>query len=68
MECIYGWTKYSNVCPLCKVTIEKLQVFDALEPEKVSEVLVIEKPENMRDEGPIERGNEEFADRCYVCK
>ena len=34
----------------------------------VSRTELIEKPENMRDEGPIERGNEEFADRCYVCK
>ena len=44
MECIYGWVKYSNVCPLCKVQIKQLQVFDALNPDKVSEILEVPEP------------------------
>ena len=44
MECIYGWTKYVNACPLCKVTIKQLKVFDALQPEKVSELLDVPEP------------------------
>ena len=44
MECIYGWTKYSNVCPLCKVPITQLQIFNALKPEEVHEVIEVPEP------------------------
>ena len=69
MECIYGWTKYSNACPLCKVTISQLQVFDALEPDKVSELLDVPEPKKTRevDENGEFVEEDNFAERCMIC-
>lgn len=69
MECIYGWTRVSNCCPLCKVTISQLQVFDALEPDKVSELLDVPAPKKPMDEnGEPMLDDENFAEVCYICK
>ena len=44
MECIYDWTKYSNMCPLCKVIIKQLQVFDPFDPETVAKTFDVPEP------------------------
>ena len=70
MECIYGWTKYNNACPLCKVTIVQLKVFDALEPDKVSELLSVPEPKQRELDAngdPVD-DDANFAEVCYVCK
>ena len=36
MECIIGWTKFHNICPLCKVEITELHTFDSIETNKVN--------------------------------
>jgi hypothetical protein len=41
--CIVAWTRFSNVCPLCKVEIQWLQIFNA--ENEVTEKVKIEKPE-----------------------
>ena len=67
MDCIYGWTKYSNVCPLCKITITQLQIFNALKPEEVHEI--IEVPEPIKpDTDAMGDWVAEFAEVCYICR
>jgi hypothetical protein len=46
MDCILGWTKFHNLCPLCKVEIEVLEKYDSIEPDRVCEKINIEKPVN----------------------
>jgi len=72
MECIFGWTKFHNICPLCKVEIKILEKYDAVESEKIVEKIKVETPKprdqiisdalDMDGEIPI------FDDYCLVCK
>lgn len=45
LECILGWTRYSNVCPLCKTTIPCLLKYDPLQPNLITEIIEVKEPE-----------------------
>ena len=44
MECILGWTKFHNICPLCKIEINILEKFDSVYPDR-HERIIVTKPE-----------------------
>ena len=52
------------------MTISQLQIFDALEPDKVSELLDVPAPKKPMDEngGDQMLDDENFAEVCYICK
>lgn len=70
MECILDWVKYTNACPLCKVTIKHLKVFDEVDPDKVSHLQEVPEPKQARgDDGELLDDEEVvFAEVCYICK
>lgn len=41
MDCILGWTKFHNICPLCKTEIHTLEKYDSLQPDKIVEKIPI---------------------------
>ncbi|CDW85592.1 UNKNOWN [Stylonychia lemnae] len=61
--CITSWTRFSNVCPLCKVEFQELQIFDKF--GVISETLEVQKPIEKTYE--LEEWILDMADNCYVC-
>jgi hypothetical protein len=71
MDCIFGWTKFHNLCPLCKVEINCLEKYDSVKPDIVIEKIPIEKPTTQERElvDSLEFDNgPQFAEFCYVCR
>jgi hypothetical protein len=68
MDCILGWTKFHNVCPLCKVEIEHLEKYDSVDPTKVIETIKIEKPALAPEISEGLDNGALFAEVCYICK
>ena len=64
LECIFAWTRYSDICPLCKVKITLLNKFDPLNPRLITETFKVE-PKQL--EKPTDDYVIEFADNCYIC-
>jgi hypothetical protein len=63
-DCIMAWTRFSNVCPLCKVEIYNLFIFD--EQGLIKESLKIEKPKCTE---PLDDTIYEMFDEfCYECR
>ena len=44
MECILGWTKVHNLCPLCKIEITILEKYSSIDPNRC-DIIEIKKPE-----------------------
>ena len=69
MECIYEWVRYTNACPLCKVTIRQLKIFDDIEPEEVDQLLDVPEPKQARGaDGELLDNEINFAEVCYICQ
>ena len=68
MDCILGWTKFHNVCPLCKVEIEFLEKYDSVDQNKVIESIKIEKPPAAQEISEGLDNGQLFAEVCYICK
>ena len=66
MDCIYGWTKYTNVCPLCKVKITQLQIFNALNKDEIQEIIDVPEPPKPETDAMGELLNE-FSNMCFKC-
>jgi len=63
MECIFGWTRYSNLCPLCKQQMTHLNRFDPLQPGLIQEQIEVKEPSKEE----IDDFVNEFASHCYLC-
>ena len=61
--CIMAWTRFSNVCPLCKIEITFLIKYD--QNENILEELKVEKIEKTQED--INDWVEFFAETCYIC-
>lgn len=48
LECISDWAKYTNACPLCKITMTQLKVFNCAEDEDKFELIEVKIP--MKDD------------------
>ena len=64
LECITAWTRFSNVCPLCKHEISSIVQFD----EEGSEVarVPVQKPLVQYEEALMEELV--MAELCYICQ
>eukprot|EP00347_Sterkiella_histriomuscorum_P017605 403348700 len=62
-SCIQAWTKFSNLCPLCKSEIKILNLFD--QKGDFQESIKIEKPQASEEQ--LQEWVQEFAESCYIC-
>eukprot|EP00347_Sterkiella_histriomuscorum_P012265 403369258 len=67
-SCILSWTRFSNVCPLCKVEITKIHFIN--EKDEMVGMHLINKPPSQNpysEEQLLEDLFRNMAPHCYVC-
>ena len=60
--CILSWTRFSNLCPLCKTEIKHLHIYSS--ENEITDTLTIDKPAQADE---LTDFIAEFAESCYIC-